>query len=94
MTIDTPPSQFSCLAPPTSSPVRPTEVPEEDVFVCECRYNEVDKDIRRLKGLRVRPCICVHVNVPTSPSLNNSVLMASHDTSVFHYSMCMLFQEA
>eukprot|EP00731_Ephydatia_muelleri_P002754 Em0001g2754a len=32
--------------------LRPTEVPEEDVFVCECRYNEVDKDIRRLKGLR------------------------------------------
>ena len=43
---------------PTSSPVHPTEVPEEDVFVCECRYNEVDKDVRRLKGLQVRPCVC------------------------------------
>ena len=33
---------------------RPTEVFEDDVFVCENKYNERDKEIRRLKGLKVR----------------------------------------
>lgn len=33
--------------------VRPTEVLEEDVFVCECRYNEADKSIKKHKGLKV-----------------------------------------
>ena len=26
---------------------------EDDVFVCESKYNERDKEIRRLKGLKV-----------------------------------------
>ena len=32
---------------------RPTEIPESDMFVCENRYNEADKEIRRHKGLKV-----------------------------------------
>ena len=32
---------------------RPTEIPESDVFICESRYNEDDKEIRRYKGLKV-----------------------------------------
>ena len=37
----------------SSSLGRPTEVFEDDVFVCENKYNERDKEIRRLKGLKV-----------------------------------------
>ena len=33
--------------------VRLTEIPESDVFVCECKYNEVDKSIKKQKGLKV-----------------------------------------
>ena len=33
---------------------RPTEVDEEDVFVAESRYNEGDKEIRKMIGLKVR----------------------------------------
>ena len=35
---------------------RITEISETDVFVCESRYNEADKLIRRLKGLKVGCC--------------------------------------
>ena len=33
---------------------RPTELDEKDVYLCEERYNEHDKDFKRLKGLKVR----------------------------------------
>ena len=33
---------------------RPTEIPEEHVYVCESKYHEVEKNIRKLsKGLKV-----------------------------------------
>ena len=32
---------------------RPVGVAERDVYVCEARYNEADKQIRKLKGLKV-----------------------------------------
>ena len=32
---------------------RPTEVAETDVFVCESRYDEVEKKIKKLKNLKV-----------------------------------------
>ena len=46
---------------------RPTEFAEVDVFVAECRYNESDKVIRKMKGLKV--CFfstqpTVHTGVP------------------------------
>ncbi|XP_066553990.1 protein polybromo-1 isoform X5 [Amia ocellicauda] len=31
---------------------RPTEVPEEDVLLCESRYNESDKQMKKFKGLK------------------------------------------
>ncbi|XP_070557674.1 protein polybromo-1-like isoform X3 [Ptychodera flava] len=31
---------------------RPTEISEDDVFVCEARYNEAERQIRKLKGLK------------------------------------------
>lgn len=34
-------------------PGRPTEIEEKDVYVCEERYNEHDKDFKKLKGLKV-----------------------------------------
>ena len=34
---------------------RPTEIPEHDVWLCESKYHEVDKNIRKLnKGLKVK----------------------------------------
>ena len=35
------------------SSVRPTDIPEEDVFVCESQYNEAEKSINRMKSLKV-----------------------------------------
>ena len=33
---------------------RPTEVPEHDVYICESKYHEVEKNVRKLaKGLKV-----------------------------------------
>ena len=32
---------------------RPTEYQEDDVFVTECRYNEADKETKKMKGLKV-----------------------------------------
>lgn len=43
--------------------VRPTEILEEDVFICESRYNEADKSIRKHKGLKVSLC---YVTLPLS----------------------------
>ena len=34
-------------------PGRPTEIDEKDVYICEERYNENDKDFKKLKGLKV-----------------------------------------
>ncbi|KAL9838830.1 protein polybromo-1 isoform 3-T3 [Geothlypis trichas] len=31
---------------------RPTEIPENDVFLCESRYNESDKQMKKFKGLK------------------------------------------
>ncbi|XP_075177852.1 LOW QUALITY PROTEIN: protein polybromo-1 [Anomaloglossus baeobatrachus] len=31
---------------------RPTEIPENDVLLCESRYNETDKQMKRFKGLK------------------------------------------
>ncbi|XP_028681002.1 LOW QUALITY PROTEIN: protein polybromo-1 [Erpetoichthys calabaricus] len=31
---------------------RPTEIPEEDVLVCESRYNETEKQMKKFKGLK------------------------------------------
>ena len=46
-------SLCSVLDVPTYMRGRMTHVPEKDVYVCESRYNEADKQIRRLKGLKV-----------------------------------------
>ena len=32
---------------------RPTELDEKDVYLCEERYNEHDKDFKKLKSLKV-----------------------------------------
>ncbi|KAH3817110.1 hypothetical protein DPMN_118639 [Dreissena polymorpha] len=35
---------------------RPTEVPESDVYICESKYQETEKTVRKLnKGLKVQP---------------------------------------
>ena len=34
-------------------PVRPTDIPEVDVFLCESQYNEAEKSINRMKSLKV-----------------------------------------
>ena len=34
-------------------PGRPTEIDEKDVYLCEERYNEHDKDFKKIKGLKV-----------------------------------------
>ena len=34
-------------------PGRPTEIDEKDVYLCEERYNEHDKEFKKLKGLKV-----------------------------------------
>lgn len=31
---------------------RPTEISENDVFLCESRYNESDKQMKKFKGLK------------------------------------------
>uniref|UniRef100_A0A6I8SE42 Protein polybromo-1 n=1 Tax=Xenopus tropicalis TaxID=8364 RepID=A0A6I8SE42_XENTR len=31
---------------------RPTEIPENDILLCESRYNETDKQMKRFKGLK------------------------------------------
>lgn len=39
--------------PLTPTSERPTEYVEDDVFVMESRYNESDKELRKVKGLKV-----------------------------------------
>ena len=34
---------------------RPTEVPEDDVLLCESRYIEAEKQIKKFKGLKRFP---------------------------------------
>jgi len=36
-----------------SFPGRPTEIDEKDIYLCEERYNEHDKEFKKLKGLKV-----------------------------------------
>ncbi|KAK2534520.1 Pbrm1 [Columba livia] len=36
---------------------RPTEISENDVFLCESRYNESDKQMKKFKGLKRKPII-------------------------------------
>lgn len=31
---------------------RPTEIPENDILLCESRYNESDKQMKKFKGLK------------------------------------------
>ena len=40
--------------------VRPTEVLENDVFVCESKYNEAIKSIRKHKGLKVSERLLIY----------------------------------
>ena len=43
---------------------RPTEIPEHDVWVCESKYHEVEKNIRKLsKGLKVGTCSLLYVRI-------------------------------
>ncbi|KAL5517452.1 hypothetical protein EMCRGX_G002996 [Ephydatia muelleri] len=67
-----------CIDDNTFKTVRPTEVPEEDVFVCECRYNEVDKDIRRLKGLRYLGSVEPSLAVQEQGHFSSSVPIKAH----------------
>lgn len=46
-------------------PGRPTEIDEKDVYLCEERYNEHDKDFKKLKGLKVIFIISLHMDVHT-----------------------------
>lgn len=32
---------------------RPTEIPETDVYVCDSKYNEEEKQIKKMKSLKV-----------------------------------------
>ena len=46
-------------------PGRPTEIDEKDVYLCEERYNEHDKDFKKIKGLKVitlPTCLCVYLH--------------------------------
>ncbi|KAF3829068.1 hypothetical protein GH733_003332 [Mirounga leonina] len=36
---------------------RPTEIPENDILLCESRYNESDKQMKKFKGLKRKPIV-------------------------------------
>ena len=47
---------------------RPTEFAEVDVFMTECRYNENEHDIRKMKGLKVCSFMITKVESPSPHS--------------------------
>ena len=45
---------------------RPTEIPEVDVYICESKYHETEKTLRRLsKGLKVSLFASFHSHKPS-----------------------------